>query len=223
MIDWRRVREDLLSGKPILLYDLDGREEETDMVFYANEIDHKSIYLMRREAGGLICYVTSREIADALDLPYATELLSKIPSLQILASRRLRYGDISPFTIYVNHINVKTGISDKDRALTIKMLDRVVDIISNGDIELGREIFYKEFVSPGHVPILVGRDIRYRHGHTELSLYIAKRTGLRPSIVIVEMLDEGDSLSKDKAIKYAREKGYLFIEGADLLREEGLI
>ncbi len=223
MIDWRRIREDLVSGRPVLLYDLDGREEETDMVFYANSIDHRSIYLMRKEAGGLICYVTSREVADILGLPFATELLSKIPYLQELSSRKLRYGDISPFTIYVNHINVRTGISDRDRALTIRMLDKVVSTIESGDVKRGREIFYKEFVSPGHVPILVGRDIRQRRGHTELSLYIAKKTGLRPSLVIVEMLDEGDSLPKDKAIKYANEKGYIFIEGVDLLREEGLI
>lgn len=222
MIDWERVREELISGRPILLYDLEGREEETDMVFYANSIDYRSIYLMRREAGGLICYVTSSDVAKVLGIPYTTDLLSRIPHLQKLSSKRLRYGDVSPFTIYVNHINVRTGISDRDRALTITMLDKVVEYIYNGQIEKGKEIFYNEFVSPGHVPILVGRDIRERHGHTELSLLIAKKTGLRPSVVIVEMLDEGDSLSKEKAIKYAREKGYIFIEGSNLLREEGV-
>ncbi|MEZ0290054.1 MAG: 3,4-dihydroxy-2-butanone-4-phosphate synthase [Sulfolobales archaeon] len=221
-MDWSRVREDLLSGRPVLLYDLEGREEETDMVLYAGSIDHRSIYMLRREAGGLICYVTSEQVARELGLVFLSDLLTQHPLYRDLASKRLRYGDQPPYTLYVNHIKVRTGISDRDRALTIRELDKIVGLIERGDAKLAREIFYREFVAPGHVPILIGRDISLRRGHTELSLLIAKRTGLRPSMVIAEMLVEGDSMSKDEAIKYAGERGFIFIEGIDLLREEGL-
>lgn len=223
MIDWKKVREDLIRGRPVLIYDLEGREEETDMVFFAGSIDHKSIYELRREAGGLICYVTSDHVARELGLEFLSDILMKHPLYRELANKRLRYGDMPPYTLYVNHVKVRTGISDRDRALTIRELDKIVDLIENGRSDLAREIFYRDFVSPGHVPILIGRSASIRRGHTELSLIVARRAGLRPSMVIAEMLDEGDSMSKDNAIKYASSRGIIFLEGRDLLREEGVL
>jgi 3,4-dihydroxy 2-butanone 4-phosphate synthase len=45
MISKEEIRKNLKDGLPILIYDFDGREEETDMMFYAGVIDwKKSIY-----------------------------------------------------------------------------------------------------------------------------------------------------------------------------------
>ncbi|MEM2204191.1 MAG: 3,4-dihydroxy-2-butanone-4-phosphate synthase [Sulfolobales archaeon] len=223
MVDWERVRRDLLAGRPILLYDFAGREEEVDMVFYAGSINYRSIYTLRREAGGLICHAISEAVAKELGLPYLSDLLSSISQLSGLTSRRLRYGDAPPYSIYINHFSVRTGISDKDRALTIRRFHDVVELVISGAPEEARRIFYSEFVAPGHVPVLVSRGIGRRRGHTELSIAIVEKLGLAPSVIIAEMLDEGDSMSLEKAEKYAAEKGLILIKGDEILKEVGSI
>lgn len=222
MVEWERVRADLLSGKPVLIYDFAGREEEVDMVFYAGSIDYRSIYTLRREAGGLICHAISGEAAGMLGLPYLSDIISSIPEFSQLSQRRLRYGDAPPYSLYINHISVRTGISDRDRATTIKRFHEVVSIALAGRAGEARKIFYSEFVSPGHVPILISRGLSRRRGHTELSIAIASKLGLVPSMVIAEMLDEGDSMSLEKAERYAAEKGYILLKGEEILRELGL-
>ncbi len=51
------IKRGLLDGNPLIVYDFDGREEEADMVFYAGAVSWESINLLRKDAGGLICYV----------------------------------------------------------------------------------------------------------------------------------------------------------------------
>lgn len=223
MIDWNRVKADLLAGRPILLYDFAGREEEVDMVFYAGSIDYRSVYMLRREAGGLICHAVSEAVAKELGLPYLSDLLSSSPHLSSLASKRLRYGDAPPYSIYINHLSVRTGISDRDRALTIRRFHDVVDLIISGASAEARRIFYSEFVAPGHVPVLISRGIKNRRGHTELSIAIAEKLGIAPSMVIAEMLDEGDSMRLEKAERYAAERDLILIKGDEILREVGSI
>ncbi len=218
MIDWDRVRSDLISGKPILIYDLHGREEEVDMVFYAGSITYRSIRKLRMEAGGQICYVMPLQYAKKLELPYIVDLLGSYTSLRPLISKKPRYGDFPPYSISVNHISVKTGISDIDREKTIRVLHSVVELIHNGQSDEARAKFYSEFFSPGHVPILLGRDLRERKGHTELSLAVSRVVNLVPSMVIAEMLDEGTSLSIDKARKYALQHGYQFLMGEEIIK-----
>jgi 3,4-dihydroxy-2-butanone 4-phosphate synthase len=40
-------------------------------------------------------------------------------------------------------------------------------------------------------------------------------------MVIAEMLDEGDSMSLDKAEEYALRMGYMLLKGEEILREVG--
>ncbi len=219
MIDWKRVKADLLLGRPILIYDFKGREEEVDMVFYAGSIDYRSIYMLRREAGGLICHAISGDAADRLGLPYLSDLISAIPGVSQLSQRRMRYGDTPPYSLYINHISVRTGISDRDRAITIKRFHEVVSLALSGRVDDARKIFYSEFISPGHVPILISRGLSRRRGHTELSIAVASKLDLVPSMVIAEMLDEGDSMSLEKAEEYASRMGYMLLKGEEILRE----
>ena len=58
MRDRTELRKQLESGLPVLIYDFDGREEETDMVFYAGSVTWRSVNVLRKEAGG--SSVTSR-------------------------------------------------------------------------------------------------------------------------------------------------------------------
>ncbi|QXJ30142.1 3,4-dihydroxy-2-butanone 4-phosphate synthase [Saccharolobus shibatae B12] len=216
-MDFLSLRKDLESGIPLLIYDFDGREEETDMVFYAGAISWKSIYTLRREAGGLICYATSNSEAKTLGLNFIAEELKQHELYKKLV-KKPSYGDYPAFSLWVNHINTKTGISDYDRYVTISELHKIIAKTKINPEDARRE-FYENFMTPGHVPILIARDIRDRRGHTELSIALLQKLGLESSAVIAEMLDEKLSMNKEKVKKIAKNLGFHFIEGKDIFKE----
>lgn len=209
------IKRNLESGLPILIYDFDGREEEVDMVFYAGAVTWKSINLLRKDAGGLICYVTGNNEAKKLGITFMTEIVKeKYPPLY----KKPPYGDEPAFALWVNHISTRTGINDEDRAKTISELHKTISMIKIREDE-ARNKFYTEFYAPGHVPILISRGLKSRKGHTELSTSLLEYIGLERSGVIAEMLGDGKSLSKEKAILYAKNNGFLFIEGKEIVLE----
>ena len=113
---------------------------------------------------------------------------------------------------------MSTGIRDVDRALTIRRLAEVVKIVENGDVESGREVFYREFYTPGHVPILLGR-VGKRWGHTELSLIISKIANIEPALVICEVLYESNTVPTfEEYLKIAKDLNTIIIRGSDIVR-----
>ncbi len=222
VLDLRRIKELLLRGYPIMIHDSSGREDEVDMVIYAPAVGAEHISLLRTVAGGLICYVMPLSIGRELGLKYMDEILRECGFTE-LTKRRLGYGDPPNFSLWVNHVGAKTGIRDEDRALTIRELDRVVELVIKGDVASARRKFYSEFISPGHVPILLGRGLKVRRGHTELSIALAELVGLRPSLVIAEMLSDYGAMSVDEARNVANYLGTLVLEGEEIIRTyEGL-
>ncbi len=218
-VNWLSIREALLNGEPVLVFDSLSREAETDMVFYAGVVDYKKIAFLRREAGGLICYVSGRVFRERLGLSFLNETLNHHPVYRYLVSRKPRYGDPPAFNIWVNHVDTHTGISDYDKATTIRRLHDVAELVYKGFDEDAIDVFTREFYAPGHVPVLTSRGIGVRKGHTELVTALALLTGLTPSMVIAEMLSEGSSLPRGEAIRYARRHGLHYINGFDIVVE----
>ncbi|MCS4541631.1 MAG: 3,4-dihydroxy-2-butanone-4-phosphate synthase [Euryarchaeota archaeon] len=213
----------LQNGQIILIFDAEGREEETDMVAAAELINPKHIYKMRSEAGGLICVAIHPKIADAFGLPFLTEVLAyaqnKFSSLSTLTPNDIPYDEKSAFSLTVNHRKTFTGITDNDRALTIKEIGKLgKKALMNG---YQPDEFGKNFRSPGHVHLLRAADnlIFKRRGHTELSIALAEMAGLTPAVVICEMLDgeTGASLKKEQAKAYAAKNNLIFIEGKNVV------
>jgi len=219
LIDWSKIRNALLSGKPVLVFDSASREAEVDMVFYAESIDWSKIAYMRKNAGGLICFASGRLFREALNLPYLQDLLSTNDDLSQLGVKKPKYGDPPAFNIWVNHVETKTGINDYDRALTIKRLFEVARLVYKGFIFEAREIFRNEFYAPGHVPIITSRGLANRKGHTELTVALALITGLTPAMVISEMLSDGVSMPYEDARRFAERNDLFFIEGVDIYTE----
>lgn len=218
-LNWINVRNQLVCGKPILVFDSVEREAEVDMVFYAENIDAGRINYLRKNAGGLICYVSGSLFRETLNLPFLQEVLLREKSLKELSSRRPKYGDPPAFNVWVNHVSTHTGINDRDRALTIRSLHEVASLIYKGYLNEARERFSREFYAPGHVPILTSRGLAYRKGHTELVTALALIVGLTPSMVISEMLAEGSSLPYEDAKKFAQRGGFVLIDGVDIVIE----
>jgi 3,4-dihydroxy 2-butanone 4-phosphate synthase len=212
-----KAGELLKKGKPVLIHDSSSRENEVDMVFHASLISYKSIAVLRKLAGGLICFSMPKSIGEKLGLRYMDDILREV-GYKPLTTKVLGYGDPPNFSLWVNHKDVITGIRDSDRAKTIKELDRVVKLVIENRLEDAKSKLYEEFISPGHVPILLGRGLNNRRGHTELSLALAELNSLRPTTVIAEMLDEGGALSVDKAAKLAEKLGTVLIESDEILK-----
>jgi 3,4-dihydroxy 2-butanone 4-phosphate synthase len=212
--------EALKGGKFILIHDSESRENEVDMVKAAQHISFPDIATMRTDAGGLICLAIPHEIASKLNLIFMHDLLHSAsknnPSLSQMISSIAPYGDRPSFSITVNHIDTFTGITDKDRALTITaMSDVCSQIDKNGKLE-----FSKKFRSPGHVHILIGAKelLKERSGHTELSIKLLKHANLIPAVVICEMLDSetGGALSVSKATEYSKKFKIPFVESSQI-------
>jgi 3,4-dihydroxy 2-butanone 4-phosphate synthase len=206
----------LKAGKPIFIHDFSGRENEVDMVYYAPKVTTEAVTKLRKIAGGLICYVTTQEIGSKLDLRYLSDILTNA-GYETLTSKTLGYGDPPNFSLWVNHKSVKTGIRDSDRAVTIRELDKVITLVLSNKVEDAKRKFYDEFVAPGHVPILLGRGIKRRRGHTELSIALAEIGGLTPSMVITEVLNEGEAMSVEDVKKLAKDLNTVVIEGDEIL------
>ena len=219
-----RVEEVLKAfrkGKPVLIYDFDDREGETDIAIPAINVNWKSVALMRRDGGGLICVAIHPYAADRLGLPFMHDVLEvaseKIESIKSLLPFDIKYDSRSSFSLWVNHRNTYTGITDVDRALTISRVGEAVDSVMLGkDFDFGRE-----FRSPGHVALLrAAKSLTYeRVGQTELSVALAQMAGITPAVAICEMLDgrTGKALSKRDAMAYSEEKGFPFVEGKDVV------
>jgi 3,4-dihydroxy 2-butanone 4-phosphate synthase len=210
----------LKVGKFVLIHDSESRENEVDMVKAAQHICSSDIATMRNDAGGLICLAIPHEIASKLNLIFMHDLLhiasKNNPSLSKMISSIAPYGDRPSFSITINHIDTFTGVTDKDRALTITAMSDVCSKIDNeGQLE-----FSKKFRSPGHVHLLIGAKelLKERSGHTELSIKLIERANLIPAIVICEMLDSetGGALSVDKATEYSKKFNIPLVESSQI-------
>lgn len=215
-----KAAERLGKGGMVVIYDGDEREGEADLVVHAQDAKPEAIETLRKDAGGLICLALDAMAAETLGLPFYTDILaaSKHPIAK-MECKKTAYGDSPAFAIPINHKGVYTGITDNDRSLTITKMAELVRGIDNGtDV---RQRFMTDFYSPGHVFLLVGRGIGNRHGHTELSLELARRAGLPGAMVLCEMLGKRKALSKDKAEEYANEHGLVFLEGSEIVGGAG--
>lgn len=209
-------------GEPILVYDAPDREGETDLIFLSERATPELIRLARRDAGGLICTAISEELRHRLDLPFFSDLLAtaqaRYPLLGALAERP-RYDRRSAFGITINHRANYTGVSDNERALTIRTVGTIAAGAADRTVEeLGME-FREAFVSPGHVSLLYSAPglLAERKGHTELAVSLVRMTGLSESATVCEMLgDSGGARSPAAARKYADEHGWIFLEGSDV-------
>ena len=216
--------EDLRSGKVVLVFDADGREEETDLTIASQFVTSDVIRTMRKDGGGLICVTVPPETRKRLGLPFLADLLwnegSDVPVLRSLIPNDIPYDEKSAFGITINHRKTYTGITDSDRALTISEFANFARRVESLDSETAINEFGREFRSPGHVSLLnvANPVLQSRRGHTELCTALVTMAGLTPSATICEMMDDGGrARSKADAKRYASERDLVFLEGHQVI------
>jgi 3,4-dihydroxy 2-butanone 4-phosphate synthase len=220
----QKAINDLRNGKFILIYDDDKREGETDLVIASEFVTSNSIKTMRKDGGGLIFLMTSKQIANKLKLPFLAEMYScideKYPVLKALVPNDIPYDTKSSFSLYINHRETFTGITDNDRSLTMKRFAKLIKKINSQDDGYATTMFGEEFRSPGHVPICVAAEklLDDRRGHTELVISMMIMAGLAPVGSGCEIMgDDGKALSREKAKEYANRYGLVFLEGKEIV------
>jgi len=223
--DVLRAIEALRRGEPILVYDADGREEETDMTVASQFVTPELVRLLRRDAGGLLCTTVPPGARERLELPFLADILGEASGRhRVLAgtvTTTAPYDAIaSPFSITINHRETRTGVTDRDRALTISRFAQLVGEALRKENGWAVEALGREFRSPGHVPLLNAAEglVDRRRGHTELTTALVTMAGLVPSATICEMMgDDGRAMSKADAKEYARARNLVFLEGQDVV------
>jgi 3,4-dihydroxy 2-butanone 4-phosphate synthase/GTP cyclohydrolase II len=151
----------LALGLAVIVVDSEDRENEGDFVVAADKITPQLIHFLVTHGRGQVCMPITTDVAKRLKLqPMAASKGQEMPN----------------FTIPIDHIDCKTGISPFERAATIQAI---------ADEESRAE----DFVRPGHMFPLIARDggILVRQGHTEASVDLARMAGLRPAAVLCEI------------------------------------
>ncbi len=197
--------EDIRNGKLIIVVDDEDRENEGDFIAAAEKITPEMVNFMATEGRGLICVPLTDERCDELEL-------------DMMVSRNTSLHD-TPFTVSVDAIgeNTTTGISARDRAITIQKLANP----ATHPHELAR---------PGHIFPLRARSkgVLRRAGHTEAAVDLTRLAGLYPAGVLVEIMNPDGTMARlPQLFKIARKFNLKLISIADLisykLKRESLI
>lgn len=186
--------KDIREGKMVILVDDEDRENEGDLTMAAEKVTPEAINFMAKYGRGLICLSLTEERVEELKLP----MMAKV--------------NTSPFeTAFTVSIEAKrgvtTGISAADRARTV---------LTAIDPGCGSE----DIVSPGHIFPLRARPggVLQRAGQTEGSVDLARYSGLYPSGVICEIMNDDGTMSRvPHLMEFADQHGLKIITVKDLI------
>ena len=175
---------DIRKGRMVIVTDDADRENEGDLVMAACKVTNKAVNFMAKHGRGLICVPLTEDRAQHLGL-----------QRMVAHNREMHRTD---FTVSVDAArDIGSGISARDRALTIKLLASGASLAS-------------DLVQPGHVFPLQGKPggVLRRAGHTEASIDLARLAGLDPSAVVCEILNDDGSMARlPQLIKFKRKHG----------------
>ncbi|MFV0590031.1 MAG: bifunctional 3,4-dihydroxy-2-butanone-4-phosphate synthase/GTP cyclohydrolase II [Draconibacterium sp.] len=161
------------KGEMIIVVDDEDRENEGDLIVASELVTTEIVNFMAMQARGLICVALTEKRCDELQL-------------DLMVGKNTSANETN-FTVSVDaiHPEVSTGISAADRAITIRML---VDEKTRPE-QLGR---------PGHIFPLKAKDrgVLRRSGHTEAAVDLTRLAGLKPSGVLVEIMNEDGTMAR---------------------------
>ena len=147
----------LKQGEFVMIYDSDGRESEVDLMVAAEFCTPEHVARMRQHAGGLLCLAISNGLAKKLDLEYMHNILANSDDLDSESKNMVMgmapYGDHPTFSISVNHKRTYTGITDSDRALTIKEMANLCN--SDNPKKLSRYVVKKGSIALDGISLTV--------------------------------------------------------------------
>ena len=220
------------QGNPVMVFDSDFRECETDLLWPAAAATPAVMRQLRQDCGGLLFLAIGDDVGEKFGLPWLQDihthpsLIEENPVLSKLITDDLQYDTRSAFTLSLNHRETYTGITDYDRALTTRRFGELAAEMAEDSAIDAMTALGKEFRTPGHIPLCreAPGGLKTRQGHTELAVAIARLAGLPPCTIGAEMLQpDGDrALSVQDARAYASKHGIPMLTGEEIMRAFGL-
>ena len=164
-------------GEIVIVVDAEDRENEGDFVCAAETARTEQINFMLRHGRGQVCMPILPDLARRLELP------------QMVESNSAPLG--TAFTVPVDHVSSRTGITAGERARTIAAI-------------LDPATRPADLVRPGHLFPLVAKEggVLRRAGHTEAAVDLARMADLAPAGVLCEILDDTGNRA-DRAALFA--------------------
>ena len=180
------VLEAMRAGRPVLVLDDAGRENEADLICAAESVTPAVMARLIRDGSGIVCLCLLPEKASELKLRPMVEV------------NRSRYA--TAFTQSIEAaFGVSTGVSAADRVQTVQCA-------------LRSTLEHSEIVSPGHVFPLIARagGVLERQGHTEAAVDLAELAGCQPAGVLCELMNPDGSMAKGEQVAaFAKRHGLL--------------
>ncbi len=186
--------EDFREGKIVIIVDDEDRENEGDLCIAAEKVTPEAINFMAKHGRGLICLSMTPQRLDALDIPLMVEENTAQFETAFCVSIEAKEG-------------VSTGISAADRAETVKTA-------------IDPETEPEDLARPGHMFPLRAREggVLIRAGQTEASVDLARLSGLQPSAVICEIMNEDGTMARVPQLEeFSEEHGLKMITVEDLI------
>lgn len=187
--------EAIRNGEMVIIVDDEDRENEGDLVMAAEKVTPEAINFMAKYGRGLIQLPATGERLDELN----------IHSMVAESTAHLQ-------TAYAVSIDAKertsTGVSAHDRAHTILTF-------------ISPESKPEDFMRPGHIFPLRAKEggVLVRSGHTEAAVDLARLSGLYPSGVICEIMNDDGTMARiPDLMKFARKHNLKIATVADLIQ-----
>ena len=187
--------EAIAQGRVVIVVDAEDRENEGDFICAAEKVTPEIIHFMLSNGRGQLCMPLLPDLAARLEL---TPLVQRNTS-----------PNQTPFTIPVDHVSCRTGVSPAERARTAKSI-------------LDPETRPEHLVRPGHLSPLIAKEggVLRRAGHTESAVDLARLAGLEPAGVLCEICSaDGQNMAdRDELHEIAQRFDLPIITIEDLIR-----
>jgi len=176
-----KALEAIKSGNIVIVMDDEDRENEGDFVCAAETTTDAHVNFMLQHGRGQVCMPILPETCKRLEL--APMVSHNTAPLQ------------TAFTVPVDHITNRTGITAQERADTIRA---IIDPTSKP----------ADFVRPGHLFPLEAKEggVLRRAGHTEAIIDLVRLAGMLPGGVLCEILDDTGNRANRESLFALAEK-----------------
>ena len=185
--------EEMKKGNMVIMIDNEDRENEGDLIYASTFSTPEKVNFMATYGKGLICVALESAQAKKLDLfPMVNANTSSYETA---------------FTVSVDAVDAKTGISAHERDDTIKILASPVSK-------------KEDLVRPGHIFPLIAKEggVLVRTGHTEGSVDLCKLAGISSCAVICEIMkDNGEMARRDDLDVFGEKHNLVTVFISDLV------
>ena len=188
------ILEDIKNGKIVVMIDDEDRENEGDVICAAEFATNENVNFMASYGKGLICMPMSEEYTEKFLLPQMCEVNTD--------------NHCTAFTVSIDHVDTKTGISAYERSITAMKF--VEDDAKPSD-----------FRTPGHMFPLKAKKggVLERNGHTEATVDIVRLAGLKPVGLCCEIMkDDGTMARTPDLVEFAKKHELKIGTIADLVQ-----